>query len=371
MRLRPSSLIIGSIVVFLLDFLLLANKTIFPDSTVIGFPAVVVAFVCALIFISGIIWAIVKSISGKGQSNTSVTTTSPIKSASTPDRFALTPMEIVFNRIFAILMVITTIPYILNILSLPTIIIYLIFAIFLWFGKKYHLFGNIIFLIFALGIYFVQIPPFAWGFFWVVKEYRLSGFEFSFPIIFLIPQFIFLSFVIRNLIGNIFVRFKTSVSRNTFYLASLFIISVIILAYPLLDSVRLRDRTMNVNTAIGGELPNVYTKQSLTFLDRYHMAGDFTSKFDKSSKKYIYHLQLQEPLKKEIQFTKVETDGEKINFANDSQAVCPNCQKTGDPYGLIFPAGKTIDIIITSDHLVKVIKFTEPGDKVAEFVFWK
>ncbi len=178
--------------------------------------------------------------------------------------------------------------------------------------------------------------------------------------------------MVRNLLGNIFVYFKNAtIPRNTFYLASLFVVFAAVIGYPLLDSVKLRDRTMNVNTAVGGELPNVYTKQSLTFLDRYHMAGDFTSKFDASSHKYIYHLQLQEPLKKEIRFTKVEIDDEKINFAIDNRIKCSNCQKDAGNFGLIFPAGKDIDFAVTSDRLIMVITFTEPGDNEAEFVFWK
>lgn len=288
------------------------------------------------------------------------------------DRLALTRTEIVVNRLFAVLLVISTIPYLLNILSLPTIIIYTVFALFLWFGKKYRPFVNVIFLLFALGAYFVPIPPIAWGFFRSLKEFRLSGFIFNFPIIFLLAQLIFVSFSVKNVLGTIFAYFKPStVSRKVYFLLALVIIPAILLAYPLLDSVKLRDRTMNVNTAVGGDLPLVYTKQSLTFLDRYQMAGNFTSKFDPPSKKYIYHLQLLEPLTKDIQFTQIETDSEKINFTTDFWVTCLNCQKTEDPYGLVFPAGKTIDFTIESDQLIKVIKFTEPENKEAEFIFWK
>ena len=41
------------------------------------------------------------------------------------------------------------------------------------------------------------------------------------------------------------------------------------------------------------------------------------------------------------------------------------------PYGLVFPAGKDIDFIINSDKLIIYIKFTEQGNKVADFFFWK
>lgn len=365
MKLRPAYLIIGSVVVFLLDFLILANKKIFPDDTVVGFPAVVVAFICLLVFIAGTIWAIVKSISGKRKDVVPV-------AAPTEDRFALTNMEVFFNRLFAVFLVLLALPLLLNILTLPTVILFIIFSLFLCFSKKYHLFVNIIFLIFALGIYFVPIPPIAWGFFRSLKEYRLSGFVFSFPILWLIPLSIFISFAVRNLLGNIFIYLKTGVSRHVFYLTSLFIVFALVLAYPLLDSVKLRDRTANINTAASGDLGIIYTKQTLTFLDRYTMAGDFTSKFDSASKKYVYQLRLTEPLAKDIQFTKVEADGQKINFLAGNWAKCLNCQKdTNNPFGLVFPAGKNIDFTLISDKLIKVIIFTELGEKTDEFIFWE
>ena len=64
--------------------------------------------------------------------------------------------------------------------------------------------------------------------------------------------------------------------------------------------------------------------------------------------------------------------GEKINFTTDGRVNCFGCQKNlNTPNNLIFPAGKDIDFIITSDRMIKAINFTEPGDKVDEFVFWK
>jgi hypothetical protein len=42
-----------------------------------------------------------------------------------------------------------------------------------------------------------------------------------------------------------------------------------------------------------------------------------------------------------------------------------------DSYSLVFPAGKSVDFIITNDQMIKTITFTEQGDKVANFVFWK
>jgi len=364
MKLRPAYLVIFSIIVFSLDFLILANKTIFPSNTIDGFLVVVIAFVCLLIFISGIIWAIVKLIPGKAKS---------VVPVPAQDQRALTKTEIVFNRLFAVLLILLSIPLpVLNMTTIPTIVIFVIFVIFLWFGKKYHLIANIVFLIFALGIYFVPIPPLAWGVFRGLKEFRLNGFAFNIPILFSIPLLIFISFAVRNMLGNIFAYSKAKVSHNAFYFVSLLSVFVTVTVYPLIDSVKLRERTMNVNYATGGELGLVYTKQTLTFLDRYTMAGDFTSKFDPQSQKYIYHLRLTEPLAKDIRFTKVETDGRKIDFSTDNLAKCLNCQKDeNSPFGIVFPSGKNIDFVVTGDQLIKVIIFTEPENKTSEFVFWR
>ncbi|MFA5062141.1 MAG: hypothetical protein WC526_03260 [Patescibacteria group bacterium] len=370
MKIHPSHLIIGSIILLLLDFFVLANKTIFPGNGLEGIAAIIF-FICVFIFVAGIVWAIFAPISKRMKSRPEVVTPVTVPKQS---QFALTTLEMVFNRLFAVLLVLSTIPLFLNILSLPTIILFAVFVLFLWFGKKYHPVANIIFLIFALGIYFVPIPPLDWGIFRGLKEIRLNGFNFYvISTFFSIAPLIFISLAIRNVLGNIFVYFKTStVWRNFFYFISLFIVSATLLVYPFFGKVRLRDRTENVNIAIGGDLPLVYTQQSLTFVDRYNKAGDFTSRFDPSSKKYIYHLQLLEPLQKDIQFTKVETDNEKINFKTDSRVVCPNClTDAGDPYRLVFPAGKGIDWTITSDQMIKVIRFVEPEDKAADFVFWK
>ncbi len=285
------------------------------------------------------------------------------------NQLSLTTLEIEFNRLFAVLLVLLTIPLILNIFTLPTIILFIIFSLFLWFSKEYHLFVNIIFLIFALGVYFIPLPI-GWGFFRALKEFRLNGFNFVFPVLFLIPQFIFVSFAVRNVLGNIFAYSKTSISYNVFYLISLFVVFTIILAYPLFDTVKLRNQSFPAQG--NGDLGSIVLRQSLTFIDQYHQEDGFASRIDPSIKKYIYRLRLIKPLTNEIRFTKVETDNEKINFTTDNRIMCLDCQKdTSSPYGLVFPAGKNIDFIITSNQLIRVIIFTELGDKVDEFIFWE
>jgi hypothetical protein len=143
-----------------------------------------------------------------------------------------------------------------------------------------------------------------------------------------------------------------------------------ILAYPLLSGVKLRSKPANM--PITGRLSEVYTRQSLTFLDKYNMAGFFTAKFDTNTGKYVYNLQLKEPLNEEIQFKRVQIDNEQINFFTDNQVMCINCQKVStEPNRLIFPAGHGVDLTITNYQLIKVIKFTEPDDKITEFVFWQ
>lgn len=285
------------------------------------------------------------------------------------NQFSLTTLEIVFNRIFAGLLILVTIPFFLNILTLPTIILFTVFGIFLFFSKKYYLFANIIFFIFALGVYFIPLPI-GWGWFSQLKELRLNSFNFNIYPPFFIAPLIYISFSVRNVLGNIFAYFKTNVSRNIFYLISLFVVFTTLVAYPFLDPFRLRDQSLGAQG--NGDLGMIVLRQTLTFIDQYHKEDGFTAKFEPSTKKYIYRLRLIKPLDQDLQFTKIETDSDKINFTNDSRVTCLGCQKNmNNPNSLIFPAGKDIDFIITSDLLIKVIKFTEMGDKVDEFVFWK
>jgi len=284
---------------------------------------------------------------------------------------SLTPLEITFNRLFAVLLVLSIYLFFLTNFLTPTIIIYIVFVLFLCFGKKHHLFANIIFFIIALIIYFIPMESIGWGLFRYLKEFRFNGFNFlNFGSLHFIAPLIFVSFSVKNILSNISAYFKTStVARNVFFI-SLFTILVTLLAYPFLDSVKLNDQSFPFKG--NGDLGWIVTRQSLTFIDQYHKEDGFTSRFDLTTKKYIYRLHLIKPLDQNLQFTKVETDGKKINFTTDSRVTCLNCQKDmGDLYRLVFPAGKNIDFIIASDQLIKNIKFTEVGNKVADFFFWK
>lgn len=292
------------------------------------------------------------------------------------NQHSLTTLEITFNRTFAVLLVLTTAPFLKNIYAIPTIILFIVFAFFLWFGKKYHLFTNILFLIFAIGVYFIFLPI-GWGLYRSLKDIRLGGFNFfTLSTLFSPAPLIFVTFAVRNILGNIQAYFKTATrSRNAYYLISLVIVLVTLLAYPFLDSVKLRDRAFE-DDAGGGKLPFVLTKQELNCgsgsCGSTSYSRDYTARFDSSSKKYVYRLYLRDPLTESIVFTAVEADGKKINFITDSRVTCLNCQKDmGEPYDLVFPAGKNIDFIIESNQLIREIKFTEQGDKVADFFFWK
>ena len=304
--------------------------------------------------------------SGDSTSNSERPTNVPKNS-----KFVLTSLEIAFNRIFAVLLVLSIIPYILTNFLTPTIIIYIAFVFFLWFGKKHHPFVNFIFLIIALIVYFAPMETLGWGLFRYLKEFRFNGFDFlNIDSIYCIAPLIFVSFSVKNVLSNIFTYFKTSTVSHNAFLISLVIVLVTLLVYPFLDSVKLRDQSFPPQGT--GDLSIIVIRQTLTFIDQYHKEDGFISRFDSSTKTYIYRLRLIDPLNKDLQFTKVETDGEIINFTTDSRVKCLNCQKDmGDPYSLVFPAGKYIDFIVTSGQLIREIIFTEPGDKMDEFVFWK
>ena len=282
-------------------------------------------------------------------------------------------INIINNRLFAILLVLSISLFFLTNFLTPIIIVYVVFAIFLWFSKKYHLFANILFFIIALGIYFINPPldQLGLGLFRYLKEFRFNGFDFlNFGSLHFIAPLIFVSFSVKNILSNIFAYFKASIVIRKVYFISLFIVLATLLVYPLLDSVKLRDQSFPAQGT--GDLSIVVTRQTLTFIDRYNKEDGFTSRFDTSTNKYVYRLRLIEPLNKDLQFKKVEADDEIINFTTDSRVECLNCQKDiSDPFSLVFPANKDIDFIITSDHLIKILNFTELEDKVTKFVFWK
>jgi hypothetical protein len=283
-------------------------------------------------------------------------------------------MEIVFNRLFSILLILSSAPLpFIYIFSLPTVVICVIFSLFLWFSKKYHIVVNVLFLIIAVGVYFLPLPI-IWGFFLSVREFRfVDNFVLSVKVFFLVAPLIFIAFSVRNVLGNIFAYFRTgTVSRNLFYLTSLLIVLATLLAYPLFDTVRLRGRAMEDDNG-SSMLSVVLTRQEMS--ERGTSSGlsrDYTARFDAADNKYLYRLTLVDPLDESVAFMDVRTDGEKINFRTDGRVECPNCQMgAGDPYRLVFPAGQSIDFIITSDRMIRNIEFTEPGNNVANFVFWK
>ncbi len=257
-------------------------------------------------------------------------------------------------------------------------VLFAIFALFLFFSKKYHLFINIIFLLFALGVYFVPIPI-DWGLFLGLKEIRFNGFIFH-PIIlfFYLAPLIFVSLAVRNILSNIFAYFKPSEnSRNTFYFISLISLIIIVLVYPLVDSIKLRNRAMEDDEG-NSKLSYFLTKQEMEIKpgksgsSSSALSRDYTARFDPVSQKYIYRLNLVDPLTESITFTTIKTDGEKINFVNDQRIVCASCQiNNNDPNSLVFPVNKSVDFIISSNRFIKTIEFVELQDKIAKFIFWK
>ncbi|MCX6705694.1 MAG: hypothetical protein NTV24_01135, partial [Candidatus Woesebacteria bacterium] len=276
------------------------------------------------------------------------------------NQLSLTTLEITFNRIFAVALVLTTLPLLLNIFTIPTIIIFCIFAIFLFFSKKYHLVTNIIFLIFAAGVYLIPLPI-GWGIYHSLKQIRLSGFNFfTVSAFFNVCTIIFVVFAVRNFFGNIQAFFKDSlIRRNAYYLISLTVVLITLVAFPLFDNVGLRGRAFEDDSG-SGKLIFALVKQELKCgrdsCSSSAYSRDYTARFDPDSKKYVYRLNFKDPIAESIVFTEVATEGKKINFSSDSRVICINCQ-INVPYGLVFPGGSTIDFIISTSQMIKNIKF--------------
>jgi len=294
------------------------------------------------------------------------------------DKFALTRIEIVFNRLFAVLLIIFTPLLLFNIFTIPTVVIFIVFALLQLFFKRYHPVINFLFLIIALGVYFIPLPI-GWGIFLGLREWRMAGFIFH-PIIvfFYLSPFIFISLSARNVLGNILSCFKPNTyRRNLLFFIFLMTVMITILAYPLLSSIKLRRQAME-NTTGSSVLSLAIVKQELKVEPGKNASStalarrSYTARLDPVTNKYVYRLYLADPLESHIAFTTVETDGKKIDFVNDQRIECQNCQiKKSDPEGLVFPASQGVDFIISSDQFIKTIEFTEPDGSIAEFVFWK
>ncbi len=293
-------------------------------------------------------------------------------------RFFLTPLEITFNRLFAVLLILSAPLLLFNPSTVPTVVIFAGFALFLLFAKRYHPVVNFLFLILALGVYFIPIPI-GWGLHLGLREFKFGGYVLHQMILFFyLSPFIFITLSARNVLGNILSYFNPSSRwRNIFYFLSLMTVMTAILAFPLLSNIELRQRAME-NTTGSSALSLAITMQELKLEPGENASSSalarryYTARFDPVSNVYIYRLYLEDPLSQSIVFSSVETDGEKINFATDRRIDCANCQKDeSDFYRLVFPAGSTVDFIITSDQFIKTIEFTESNQSVASYSFWK
>ncbi|MDD5696889.1 MAG: hypothetical protein PHO90_02875, partial [Candidatus Pacebacteria bacterium] len=132
------------------------------------------------------------------------------------NRFVLTEPEIMYNRFFAVLLIISAPLLLLNMLNVPTVVIIGLFALFLLFAKRYHPIVNAIFLILALGVYFVPLPI-GWGIHLSLREFKFSGYVFHQFMIFLyLSPLLFISLSVRNVLGNILSFFNPSVRQRNF-----------------------------------------------------------------------------------------------------------------------------------------------------------
>jgi len=108
---------------------------------------------------------------------------------------------------------IATIPFFLTI-ALPTIIIFLTFAIYCLKSRRYRLGWEIFWVVLALLIYFVPITPIAWGVYLGLKATRLSpaldtgGIGGLFTYVFAIAPLIFCTLALFLLGSDLASRFK-------------------------------------------------------------------------------------------------------------------------------------------------------------------
>ena len=172
LKIKSWHLIVSAIIVFFLDFFTLGNRHVI-DNQITNKIAFVIGLLCVLVFLFGII----KTLHDFFQKNKEPVCKiggHKIHPGNEKEQRLASVTETIIRRLFGFILLITTIPFFLNIITLPTIIIFLTFAIYCLKSRRYRLVWEIFWVVLALLIYFVSIPPIGWGVYPALKATRLS-----------------------------------------------------------------------------------------------------------------------------------------------------------------------------------------------------
>lgn len=274
--------------------------------------------------------------------------------------------ETVIRRLFGFFLLITTIPLFLNIITLPTIIIFLTFAIYCLKSRRYRLGWEIFWVVLAFLIYFVLITPIGWGIYPGLIAMRLSpppttgdtsgfvGFLLYMPFVITLTFCSLALFLLINDLANRFKKIRQTYWRNILPLFILLLIVVCLVSAPFISKIVVEPGYGNYNR--GGSGGGIEKSPSPEL------------KFDQRQNLWTYNFQMKNNLQDEAEIEKIFGDKSEIPLS-----IGENIKIEGAVFAngkiLIKPEQKAV-ITILSPKPFGIITFQGKNTSVA-YDFWK
>lgn len=271
--------------------------------------------------------------------------------------------ETIIRKLFGFILLIATIPFFLNIITLPTIIIFLTFAIYCLKSRRYRLGWEIGWVGLALLIYFLPITPLAWGIYPGLKASRLSpllntgGIGGLFIYVFAIAPLIFCTLTLFLLGSDLASRFK-KISQTAWRNLLPIILFLLVAAYfgllPFISKIVIKPGYGSFNRS--GNYGNI------------EMPPSPELKFDQQQNLWTYNFPMKNNLQDEAEIEKIFGDKSEIPLS-----VGENIKIEGAVFAngkiLIKPGQKAV-ITILSPKPFGLITFQGKNTSVA-YDFWK
>ena len=271
--------------------------------------------------------------------------------------------ETIIRKSFGSILLIATIPFFLNIIALPTIIIFLTFAIYCLKSRKYRLGLEIFWILLAGLIYFVPITPIAWGVYLGLKATRLApeldtgSIDILFHYIFVIAPIIFCSLALFLLANDLASRFKKI--RQTYWrnILTLFFLPLVVAYFvfaPFISKIVVEPGYGSFTR--GGSGGGIEKEPSPEL------------KFDKQQNLWTYNFQMENNLQDEAEIEKIFGDKSEIYMSIDKNIKIEGAVFENGKI-LIKPGQKAV-ITILSQKPFGIITFQGKNASVA-YDFWK
>jgi hypothetical protein len=273
MKIKSWQLIVLAIIIFLLDFLTLGNRQVI-DNPITNTIAFIIALLCFLVFLFGII----KALRDLFSKNKEVEKTK--REQEEEQGIRASGLEIGLRRLLAILLIISSVPLavLLPVLGLILALPNFLLALYLFLNRRHHLIFNCFLVLLGCLFYFATF----WGnksFFSLYKTMELSACpELISPLmafisslgLLAITKYLFLSASLFLLTGDIIARLKLAHQRRLIVI-SLTIICMVLFFLPVLyvPQVALGEGT---GGGTSGDDPSHFKTSNAS----YHMAYDQT-----------------------------------------------------------------------------------------------